>query len=128
VIEKIRRALKGAASQPGTVSGGPSSRTLCHRRCACGAHSRGPGGRLITHDAQYNAQRHMWYEGVGHPMPEVCSTEKGFVQAGVEPTRRGLRQEHGASGLCRITTLLARARGPEAAAEYVAPRLASLGA
>ena len=33
----------------------------------------------------------------------------------------------GPSGLCRVATLLARTRGPEAAAEYVAQRLSSLG-
>ncbi|MFA1546688.1 hypothetical protein [Actinomadura chokoriensis] len=47
-----------------------------HWRCACGAHSRGPGGWLITYDAEHNAQRHMWREGVGHPMLEVYSTEE----------------------------------------------------
>lgn len=63
MIEKIRRALQGAASQPDAPSGSPSSRTLYHWRCASGAHSRGPGGWLITHDAEYNAQRHMWRKG-----------------------------------------------------------------
>ena len=28
------------------------------------------------YDAEYNARRHMWREGVGHPMPDVYSTEE----------------------------------------------------
>jgi hypothetical protein len=72
VIEKIRRALKGAA-QPGPTSGRPRNPMTYHWRCACGAHSRGGD---IKADAEYNAQRHMWREGVGHPMPEVYSTEE----------------------------------------------------
>lgn len=72
MFEKIRRTLNGAASQRDDAR----SRTLYHWRCACGAHSRGPGGWLITYDAEYNARRHMWREGVGHPMPDVYSTEE----------------------------------------------------
>ncbi|MFG1860805.1 hypothetical protein [Microbispora bryophytorum] len=77
MIEKIWRALKGAASQPSTAPGAPRSRTFYHWRCSCGAHSR--GGWLITFDAEYNAQRHMWRQGVGHPMPEVYFTEEEFA-------------------------------------------------
>jgi hypothetical protein len=43
-------------------------------RCECGAHSR--GGDPFKVDAEYNAQRHMWRKGVGHPMPEIYSTEE----------------------------------------------------
>ena len=54
----------------------PESRTLYHWRCSCGSHSR--GGDLFKSDAEYNAQRHQWYKGVGHPMPEVYATEEEF--------------------------------------------------
>lgn len=53
----------------------PKTRTLHHWRCSCGTHSRGDGGWLFESDAEYNAQRHQWYKGVGHPMPEVYATE-----------------------------------------------------
>ncbi|BDH15385.1 hypothetical protein [Streptomyces hygroscopicus] len=74
MFEKIRRALKGAALQPGTASAGPSTRPVYHWRCACGAHSR--GGDPFKSDAEDNAQRHMWRKGKGHPMPEVYLTEE----------------------------------------------------
>jgi hypothetical protein len=72
VIEKIRRALTGAASQPDETSRSFNPMTY-HWRCECGAHSRGAD---IKADTEYNAQRHMWSKGVGHPMPEVYSTEE----------------------------------------------------
>jgi hypothetical protein len=73
VIEWIRRALRGSESQTGSTSAGFGS-TLYHWRCACGAHSR--GGDPFMSDAEYNAQRHMWRQGVGHPMPEIYSTDE----------------------------------------------------
>ncbi len=74
MIEKIRRAPGVAASQPEAPTSSPLSRTRYHWRYACGADSRS-GGWLIASDAEYNGQRHMGREGVGHPMPEVYSTE-----------------------------------------------------
>lgn len=44
-----------------------------HWRCECGGHSR--GGDPFKMDADYNAQRHQWNKGVGHPDPEVYSTD-----------------------------------------------------
>ncbi|MGN9893023.1 hypothetical protein [Micromonospora sp. L31] len=72
MIEKILRALSGAASD----RTGSNTRTLYHWRCSCGAHSRGPGGWLISLDAEYAAQRHQWNKGAEHQMPEVYSTEE----------------------------------------------------
>lgn len=73
VIGWIRRALKIAESQTGSASAGfGAETTLYHWRCACGAHSR--GGDPFKSDAEYNAQRHVWRSGVGHPTPEIYST------------------------------------------------------
>jgi hypothetical protein len=36
------------------------------------------GGDPFETDAEYNAQRHQWSNGVDHPMPEVYSTEEAF--------------------------------------------------
>lgn len=74
MIKKILRALTAAVSQSGPVTRGSHSRTVYHWRCSCGARSR--GGWLIAHGANYAAQRHMWREGVGHPMPDVFSTQE----------------------------------------------------
>ena len=62
----------------GLLGGDSSSetRTLYHWRCSCGSHSR--GGDPFETDAEYNAQRHQWSNGVDHPMPEVYSTEEAF--------------------------------------------------
>ncbi len=48
-------------------------RTLYEWRCECGAHSR--SGDPSESHAEYNAQRHQWNKGVGHPMPEVFTTQ-----------------------------------------------------
>ncbi len=69
MFSRLRRAL-------GTGSATPKMRTLYHWRCECGAKSRGPGGDLMRSGAEYNAQQHQWRKGVGHPMPEVYSTEE----------------------------------------------------
>jgi hypothetical protein len=74
VLEKILRALGAAESQPDALSDSPHGPTRYHWRCVCGAHSRADGF-LIAYDAEYAAQRHMWNQGVGHPMPDVYSTE-----------------------------------------------------
>jgi len=70
VFSNLRRALR--KSGPAA----PKMRTIYHWRCECGAKSRGPGGWGIPSDADYNAQRHQWRMGVGHPLPEVYSTEE----------------------------------------------------
>lgn len=70
MFEKIRRALKGAASQ----SASPVIRTRYHWRCACGAQSR--GGFLLPSDVKYAIDRHVWSKGQGHPMPEIHTTEE----------------------------------------------------
>lgn len=70
----IGRALRGAAARSSSAGGVPSTRTLWHWRCECGAHSR--GGDPFKVDAEYNAQRHMWRKDVGHPMPEIYPTEE----------------------------------------------------
>ena len=66
VVKDFLRGLLGGGSSPET-------RTLYHWRCSCGSHSRGGD---IESDAEYNAQRHQWSKGVGHPMPEVYATEE----------------------------------------------------
>ena len=45
----------------------------------------------------------------------------------LEALAQGSTTSMGPSGLCRVATLLARTQGPEAASEYVAQRLTSLG-
>ncbi|WP_143666764.1 MULTISPECIES: hypothetical protein [unclassified Streptomyces] len=70
MFSSIRRALRGARSAA------PKMRTVYHWRCECGAHSRLPGAWGLPVDARYNAERHQWRKGVGHPMPEVYSTEE----------------------------------------------------
>lgn len=49
------------------------SGTFWHWRCECGGHSR--GGDQFKADADQNAYLHQWRKGVGHPMPEVYSTD-----------------------------------------------------
>lgn len=70
----VGRVLQVAAARSSSASDGPRTRTRWHWRCECGAHSR--GGYLFKSDAEYNAQRHQWRKGVGHPMPEIDSTEE----------------------------------------------------
>jgi hypothetical protein len=72
VIGKVLRALIGAESQP---SGPPTDQfnpPIYHWRCECGARSRGPD---IKADAEFNAQRHLSRQEVGHPTPEVYAGE-----------------------------------------------------
>lgn len=69
MLGKFLRRLGGS----GNSGGATKLRTLYHWRCERGAHSR--GGDLFERDAAYNAQRHQWGKGIGHPMPEVYSTE-----------------------------------------------------
>jgi hypothetical protein len=71
MIKKILRALSGTA--PDRISN--RTRTRYHWRCPCGGHSR-TDGWLFPNDAEYGAQRHQWYKGVGHQMPEVYSTKR----------------------------------------------------
>lgn len=74
MIEKIRRALGVAASQPDTTSG-RTTYTTWHWRCACGA--KGGGGKFsIASDAEHLAQRHLHRHPVGHPTPEIYSIEE----------------------------------------------------
>jgi hypothetical protein len=70
----IGRVIQVAVARSNSANDGPRTRTLWHWRCECGAHSR--GGDPFKDDAEYNAQRHQWRQGVGHPMPEVYSTEE----------------------------------------------------
>ena len=74
VIEKIRRALGVAESRPQITDPlGPGP--WYGWRCPCGAH--GGGGRgTIRSDAEHLAQRHMLRHPVGHPTPEIYSTEE----------------------------------------------------
>ena len=73
MIKKILRALATrAASQPGTEAGGFSNPPIYRWRCECGAESRYSD---VKADTEYNASRHQWRQGVGHPMPEVYLTE-----------------------------------------------------
>ncbi len=67
----IKRAL-GLGARAGAAPVQSNVRTLYHWRCACGAHSR--GGDLLESNAEYNAQRHVWRSGVGHPTPEIYSS------------------------------------------------------
>lgn len=69
MLGRFLRGLGGSDDPDGATK----LRTLYHWRCECGAHSR--GGDPFESDAEYNAQRHQWGKGVGHPMPEVYSTE-----------------------------------------------------
>lgn len=68
----IRRALQDAAAQSETASDSgydwSQNEMNWHWRCECGAQSRGGD---IKADTEYNAQRHQWSKGTGHPMPEV---------------------------------------------------------
>ena len=68
----VGRFLRGLGGHDD--SGGTKTRTLYHWRCECGGQSR--GGDPFEMDAEYNAQRHQWSQGVDHPMPEVYSTEQ----------------------------------------------------
>lgn len=70
MFERIRSALKGAASQPTS----PVMRTRYHWRCECGAHSR--GGFLLLTDVKSALDRHVWSKGKGHSMPEIHTTEE----------------------------------------------------
>jgi hypothetical protein len=74
VIERIRRALERAASQPQTTDPlGPGP--WYGWRCPCGA--EGGGGRgTIRSDAEHLAQRHWTRQPQPHPMPEVYSTDE----------------------------------------------------
>jgi hypothetical protein len=65
----------GNGGRPGDHDNPYSARpgTFWHWRCDCGGHSR--GGDQFKVDADQNAQRHQWNKGVGHPMPEVYSTD-----------------------------------------------------
>jgi hypothetical protein len=76
VIGKLLRAVVEAVStSTAEASSNDESALTRHRlRCECGAHSRGGWG--IEFDARYNAERHQWRQGVGHPMPEVYSIEQ----------------------------------------------------
>ncbi|MGW8362897.1 hypothetical protein ACWGK1_20270 [Streptomyces wedmorensis] len=67
MIRKILRALAGDASTDGF-----SNPPIYRWRCECGAKSRYAD---IKFDTEYNAQRHQWRYGVGHPMPEVYADE-----------------------------------------------------
>ena len=73
-IEKIRRALGVAESRPQITDPlGPGP--WYGWRCPCGAH--GGGGRgTIRSDAEHLAQRHVLRHPVGHPTPEIYSTEE----------------------------------------------------
>lgn len=75
MIGKFLRGLADALSQSDAEEGTYDARLLTHYhwRCECGGHSR--GGWLFESDAEYNAQRHQWGQGVGHPMPETYSTD-----------------------------------------------------
>ena len=69
MLGKLLRGLGGSDDSGGATK----MRILYHWKCECGAHSR--GGNPFESDAEYNAQRHQWAKGVGHPMPEVYATE-----------------------------------------------------
>lgn len=68
VIEFLRGILGGGSSPE------PRTQTFYHWRCSCGAHSR--GGDPFESDAEYNAQRHQWRNGIDHPMPEIYSNQR----------------------------------------------------
>jgi hypothetical protein len=69
----IGRVIQVAVARSKSANDGPRTRTFWHWRCECGAHSR--GGDPFKSDAEYNAQRHQWRQGVAH-QPEVYSTEE----------------------------------------------------
>lgn len=66
LVDILRRLLGGDSA--------PKTTTLWHWRCPCGAHSR--QGDYFKADAEQNAHRHQVRKGVGHPAPEVYSTEE----------------------------------------------------
>lgn len=67
----LRRLLGGGSAS--------KTKTFWHWRCECGGHSR--GGDFFKADAEQNAYLHQNRKGVGHPAPEVYSTQ--------EPVARG---------------------------------------
>ncbi|MGW1275543.1 hypothetical protein ACWD4V_01110 [Streptomyces tsukubensis] len=74
MIKKILRALARAASQQPDSAPKRHSNPMIYRwRCECGAKSRGSDTKA---DTEYNAQRHQWREGVGHPMPKVYAFDE----------------------------------------------------